>query len=202
MDNWSALHESEDARDAERTKKKNAIVKESKLMTELSRVGCSVGDTLQTLDCSTGTTFSQDLECQSLANALGDCGWFGDDGNPYNANDSENFDFSMVTGSPNQMRQWRMQMKHAEKAVKANRRNIDGCDMVSGREDKVRPTLEGGSESEKIWSSGFIRPTVSCHENPVGDEIEDIRKNNQLNKEQSQAFDIIVKHFLELLRDR
>ncbi len=201
MDNWNALYESEDARDAERTKKKNAALKESRLLSELARAGCPVGDTLNTLDCSTGTSISNDLECQELATVLGASGWFtGDTGAELHINtERDKIQFTAVSGA--QMRRWRLEMKHAENAVKRSRRKVDVPGSVVG--PTIRETMSGDGVASPASNTptDFIRPSVNTSDvtENTADEIELIKIKNGLNKEQSMAYDVIVRRFLDLI---
>ncbi len=95
------------------------------MLSELARVGCSVGDTLETLDISSSGCFSNDLNCQELVASLGACGWFSSDGDPVGLSGtpgSQQIPFSVVSGA--QMSRWRSEMKHAEKAVKNSRHSV------------------------------------------------------------------------------
>ncbi len=49
-----------------------------------------------------------------------------------------------------------------------------------------------------------IRPTVGLADNgsSFSEEIEDIRQKNHLNEEQSMAYDIIVRCFLDMLNNK
>ncbi|PPQ75657.1 hypothetical protein CVT26_001814 [Gymnopilus dilepis] len=212
MHNWEALNECEDARDAERLKKREALTRESLSLTKAMAPNF---DDIFELEAEDDDCMSQrDFEVNATLLKLIGCNWLKRAKPCNNALPIPTLENSINIPDINRqmVKAWKVQMKAQEKLRIATRRNLtDPLNQMSAsipdtetlRDTEIAPP-QPAQPVEHLTPSIKDTELGSHTEKPaesVEQLIERVITEEQLNRKQTMAFRIIVRAFLQMMQD-
>lgn len=207
MNNWEEIHECEDARDAERLRKREALTKESLALTNSMAV--NFDEDMVDIEGTNSVHAKTDFVVQQTLLKLHTAQWFS---SPQKNNITPHEVQLQLPGMTiSQMKHWNSQIKQQEQIVINNRKNHldpnnqqDSSPTVPETENKPAQANGQKLELEKDVPNSELPSLAEGNgdKESTEDLLNRIIMEETLNEKQTIAFQIIANAFLLFLNDR
>jgi len=205
LDNWEAIHECQDERDAERIRKRTEQARESRAMTRALHGAVEGGDVTEVDVTKTGNQKTRDVQAELLVNVMRECGWIKSDTQPHRSRDFEEGELSCPEPTPSQLKKWAASIKHQENETMARRRNSGNVAEqieVSGMEDTTETTSFSLPLTQPpVFDYACVPATEAlkrgCEPTSVAESICAVAEEFGLNEKQRMVYDIVARKFID-----
>lgn len=198
LDNWEAIHECEDERDADRLRKRDSQTKESQAMT--NAMTALFDDETSDISLSQPVVAEKDFRVNSMLLKLVASRWF------------STVSQSVATPSAllpqltmSQLKLWKLDIKTQELLLQSNRRNSSDSANQLGVQIIETETVHSTSQLS-ITHNPEVSPTDGISDTSGAVETTEemlsrIIKEDTLNAKQTLAFRIIAMSFISMMQD-
>lgn len=200
MDNWEAMHECEDERDAERIRKQTKVQKDTSY---------GMGLEPYTLDDDNSISFTSanetanSYDTSELMLKLVGCNYFSSAGN---ASQVQQINLPLPNVTTLLLNGWKSETKQQEKQLAANRRQSSNQVNTTLFINYVPATENAATLADQCMhlSTNYVPPTetsASAHDLDATQLLSNICSDKKLNRKQTMAFYIIARAFIRYVGD-
>ena len=196
MKNWDAIHECEDARDADRLKKHATATRESQTLTQsLKGDFPNDDDDDDPISISINTTkiAKKEFDAMQFVLKLKHSEWFL---KPSNKNLSQSVQNSLPNPSPNLLKEWKIHITNQEKLIITKRQNALNTSTQSDITIHTTDNISDSHVNNKFDNIIHETGQLNMSSQPVKNTLRMIENQYNLNQKQLIAFHIAASKFL------
>ena len=205
LDNWEAIHECQDERDAERMRKRTEQARESRAMTRALHGSVNDGNEVEVDVTKMGNRKTRDVQAELLVDAMRQCRWI-KSGKRQPAQDVVMEDeLWCPEPTPSQLKVWSASIKRQENEIVARRRNASNVTEqveVIGTEAVEETTAFSLPLMQPLISEETYVPTTESlkrgHERTsMAESMCAVAEEFNLNEKQRMVYDIVASKFVD-----
>ena len=206
LDNWEAIHECQDERDAERMRRRAEKSRESRAMTRALHGSIEAGEEID-VDLNIATTKRKnvrEVQAELLVDLMRQCNWIqrcqpGTQAGPHDALLMRDFDYPVPTTS--QLKEWASSIKLQEDTTMARRRNAGDVSEQEEIHESETPTFHFPSSVPLAFSNGAPTPATEAPNrhtelSTVAETVQLVAEKFCLNEKQRMVYQIIAQKFV------
>ena len=204
LNNWEAIHECQDERDAERMRKRAEKSRESRAMTRALHGSVEAGYETEIDLEGAGRSKIRDMRGEVLVDLMRQCSWIHVNGQPQTQENvcptSATDEFPYPKPTPLQLKEWASSIKQQENTTAVRRRNasnvseqIDICETETLTQ-YILPELPSTSDRAPAPMTEVPKPNATP--SSVAETVCSVAEKFDLNEEQRMIYDIVVRKFV------
>ena len=204
LDNWEAIHECQDERDAERMRKRTEQARESRAMTRAMHGALDDGNVVDVDATKRGNQKMRDIQAETLLNVMRECHWIKNDHQAHRDSMAGEEDLWCPEPTPSQLKSWTVSVKRQEDEMMARRRNggnvteqieVNGVESVTETMSFSLPlTRLPASEDAYIPATEALKQ--GCESTSVAESMCTIAEEFGLNEKQRMVYEIVASKFI------
>jgi hypothetical protein len=205
LDNWEAIHECQDERDADRMQKRTEQAKESRAMTRALHGSIENGDETHVDVTGTGSRKARDMQAELLIDAMRQCHWIkGGEQKPTQNPVREN-ELQCPEPTASQLKMWLASIKQQESEVMARRRNasnvteqveVNGTEVVTETTALSLPLIQLPN-SDEAYVPATEALKRGCESSSVAKSVHMVAEEFGLNEKQRMVYNIVARKFTD-----
>jgi hypothetical protein len=203
LNNWEAIHECQDERDAERMRKRAEKSRESRAMTRALHGSIEAEQEIDVDMASMGGRKIRDMQAELLVDLMRQCNWIQSgqcktQDDACNASLTDHFDYPVPT--PSQLKEWASSIKQQESAMTVRRRNASDVNEQAKVQKTETLTSHPPSRSPSVFNTVPIPNTEtlnrSAEPSSVAEAVRSVADKFGLNEKQRMVYNIIAQKFV------
>ena len=201
LNNWEAIHECQDERDAERIRKRTEQARESRAMTRALHGAVEGGDATEVDVTNPKNQKTRDVQAELLINSMRECCWIKSDTQTRECHVFREGEPSWPEPTPSQLKIWSASIKHQENEMMVRRRNSENVaeqTEVSGTE---RTSFSLPLTQPLVSDDAYVPATEAlkqdCESTSVAESVRAVAEEFRLNEKQKMVYDIVARKFID-----
>ena len=205
LDNWEAIHECQDERDAERMRKRTEKARESRVMTKALHGSIESGDGIEVDVTRAGGRKARDGQAEQLVDVMYQCHWIRAREREHTQGTTVENELQCPEPTASQLKAWAVSIKKQENEAMARRRNAGNVteQVEVNRTEMPTETI--------TFSMPLVDPPAPDHayvpatettsqrreSSSVTESVRAIADEFGLNEKQRMVYDIVARRFVD-----
>ena len=203
LNNWEAIHECQDERDAERMRKRAEKSRESRAMTKALHGSIEAELEIDADMENMKGRKAQDMRAELLIDLMRQCNWIPSaqpktPAKTHSAPPTDSFDYPPPTSS--QLKEWALSIKQQENAMMARRRNASDVSEQAEIRETETLTLHPPTRPHSVFDETSVPATDARKQNTVPSSVAETMRSVAdkfgLNEKQRMVYNIIAQKFV------
>ena len=202
LDNWEAIHECQDERDAERMRKRTEQARESRAMTRALHGSIEAENETEIDLTRRGNRKARDMQAELLVDVMRQCHWIKDGEQKEHTQDivTEN-ELQCPEPTASQLSMWTASIKQQENEMIARRRNagnvaeqveVNRTETLTFSLPLIRPP-----PSDNAYAPATEAPKQECGLSSVAESVRAVAEEFSLNEKQKIVYNIVARKFID-----